>query len=212
MMKAFMCMLFLALPAFVSAQVVISEIMYDAPGSDDREEWVEVYNSGTGAVDTAGWKFNDGANHIIFPSPQKGGQGTTTLDAGGYAILAQDAVTFLKQHPGFSGTVMHTAINLKNTGGTISLLPASGVVMDTVSYNASSGANGNGNSLQKVLTAWISAPATPGGAYVPKPVAPKQNVSAPPQNVPDTITPTVPADTHREQELVVPESLKPISI
>jgi len=39
----------LALPLSVSAQVVISEIMYDLPqdsGADGGREWVEVYNSG----------------------------------------------------------------------------------------------------------------------------------------------------------------------
>src|SRR5438105_3103548 len=55
----------LLLPTATFAQVVISEIMYDAPGSDSHAEWIELQNTGDSAVDISKWKLNDGSNHVF---------------------------------------------------------------------------------------------------------------------------------------------------
>ncbi|MCR4281332.1 MAG: lamin tail domain-containing protein, partial [Candidatus Kaiserbacteria bacterium] len=49
------------LPFTASAQVVISEIMYDLEtGSDSGREWVEVFNSGGSSVNLTDWKVSEG--------------------------------------------------------------------------------------------------------------------------------------------------------
>jgi hypothetical protein len=49
----------LALPSYVGAQVVISEIMYDLPGADTGPggEWVEIHNESGSGVDLEMWTF-----------------------------------------------------------------------------------------------------------------------------------------------------------
>src|SRR4051812_28559298 len=49
------------------AEVIISEIMYDPAGTDNdttvtpqvHREWVELFNTGTSAVDLSGWQLGD---------------------------------------------------------------------------------------------------------------------------------------------------------
>ena len=57
-----LCLL-LAVPA--SSQVVINEFVYDDSGGDDRQ-FVELYNSGVGAVDISGWTIRGGVE-FDFP-------------------------------------------------------------------------------------------------------------------------------------------------
>ena len=59
----FVTSLFLFLNAFpVSAQVVFSEIMFDVPGSDYNDEFIEIYNLSDTAVDLSGWQFSDSSS------------------------------------------------------------------------------------------------------------------------------------------------------
>ncbi|GIP39728.1 hypothetical protein J31TS4_30080 [Paenibacillus sp. J31TS4] len=75
-----------ALPA-----VVISEIMYDAPGSDDGAEYVEVSNIGSQAVDLSGYYIGDaavkGSGEGMFQFPQG-----AILQAGQSFVIAQSSL------------------------------------------------------------------------------------------------------------------------
>jgi len=142
--------IFLALiPNAISAQILISEFLYDAPGSDTNQEWVELYNAGSTAVDLTKWKINDGSNHVLNVPPKNGGTGSITLNAGSYIILADDAPTFLAGHSNISASVIDTTLSLPNTSGTVSLINESGVTEDSISYTKDIGAAGDGNSLQR---------------------------------------------------------------
>lgn len=131
----------------VSGDVVINEVAYDLEGADDKHEWVELYNASAQDRDITGWKFNDGSNHILNAPPKNGGQGAMIVPSGGYAVLADDAVVFLADHPGFFGTVIDTVMSLNNTSATLTLLDENGVVIDVASYQKESGAAGNGMTL-----------------------------------------------------------------
>jgi len=145
--------IFFYMPFFVfgagSGDVVIHEVMYDLSGADDTHEWVELYNASAQDIDVTGWKFNDGSNHLLNAPPKNGGQGAMIIPVGGYAVLADDAVVFLTDHPGFSGTVIDAVMSLGNTSATLTLLDASGAVIDTASYQKESGAAGNGMTLER---------------------------------------------------------------
>ncbi len=143
------------------ASIVINEIMYDLPGSDTvnnkNREWVEMYNPDAIAVEvTSYWRFNDGSSHWM------NGKNTFSIPAGGYVVLVSDKNTFLSDHVGFSGTVIDTVMSLNNTSKTLKILDASGVVINSVTYSSSQGANGDSNSLQLINGSWISATPTPG--------------------------------------------------
>lgn len=153
--------LLLLSPQFVAAQVVISEIMYDVPGSDSKAEWIELQNIGTEAVDISKWKFNDGSNHILNVPPKNGSIGTLSIPSGGYLLLAADAGAFLSGHT-VVVSVIDTTMSLGNDSGKISVLDEGGKAMAKASYSSSKGAGGTGESLQLVDGKWKHAKPTPG--------------------------------------------------
>ena len=176
--KLFVLTLFLLAPFCARASVGFSEIMYDPQGTDTKHEWVEVYNSGPAAVDISKYKLNDGSsstNHTLNAPPADGGTGSMSIPSGGYAILADDAATFLSDVPTFSGTVIDTTFTLLNSGATLALLscPTSTcTTVDTVSYTSDEGGSNDGTTLQKNSAGvWLAGPPTPGSAYVASSVA-----------------------------------------
>ena len=147
-------------PFWAKAEVYINEIMYDIEGSDDKKEWVEIYNDSASEVSLKDWRFNDGSNHVLNEPPANGGRGSLFLPAYSYAILASDATTTIINYPSYSGIVIDTAMSLGNTSETLKIIDANGAIIDTVSYNSSMGANGDGKTLQKVSGSWVAAAPT----------------------------------------------------
>ena len=131
--------------------MVINEIMYDLPGADSGREWIEILNISDSEIDLTGWKFNDGSNHTLNEPPKNGGQGSFRISTGEYAILAGDATTFLIDHPGFSGTVIDTVMALKNTSATLKIFDPESNEIDSITYESTWGADGNGKTLEKII-------------------------------------------------------------
>lgn len=126
--------------------IVISEVMYHFPGSD--EEWIELYNKSGAPVDVSGWRLDDA---VTFTVPGLPGSNTTVIPAGGYAVIAGNAAALAAKWPAitilgsFSGS-------LNNRGERIALEDASGNPVDEVTY-ADGGqwpslADGGGSSLE----------------------------------------------------------------
>lgn len=143
-------MWFLFFTPIASGQMVINEIMYDLEGSDSGYEWIEVYNNGAESVDLTGWKFNDGSNHNLDISSEKGGQGSFVVTPAEYIILTGGALLFLSEHSGYSGTVIDTVMSLNNTSEILSLIDVDSNEVDSVTYTNELGANGDGESLQLI--------------------------------------------------------------
>lgn len=152
------------LPHIAFAQVVISEFMYDYPGSDTGQEWVELFNVGTSPVDLTKWKINDGSGHLLNVPPKNGGIGSITIASGGYLLLADNAPNFEAAYPNVAN-VIDTTLALPNTSGTISLIDDNGATVDSLAYTKDAGAAGDGNTYQRgsvsATTLAASAP-TPG--------------------------------------------------
>ena len=107
-MKYFILAFLVLVPSWVVAEVSINEIMYDLEGSDSGREWVEVFNEGNSAVDLSDWRFFEGElNHKLSIS-----HGNALIPPGGYAIIADNATTFLSEHPGFSEAVFDSSFSL----------------------------------------------------------------------------------------------------
>lgn len=161
----------LLLPSVALAQVKITEIMYDAPGSDDGHEWVEVANAGSQTVDIGKYKlFENSTNHGL-----KLIKGASTLPSNGTAIIAADAQKFLADYPSFSGALFDSAFSLSNEGETLVLKDASSAALDSVIYAASLQANGTGGTLNRTGEDFAAALASPGiypSPMVPVPAAP----------------------------------------
>ncbi len=165
----FLCFIQLIVPSVARANIIFSEIMYDLDGSDTDREWVEIFNDGPNAVTIKGgtgasWRFNDGSNNrILSEPPEYSGRGSMTLQSGEYAVIARDPTTFYSIYPGGTFTVMRAALTLNNTGASILLIDDAGSIANSATYANSTGANDDGNSLQKNSSGnWIAALPTPG--------------------------------------------------
>ena len=165
-------------PHAAFAAVQVTEIMYNAPGSDTGREWVEVSNTGATPVDLSGWKlFEAGVNHALSLT-----SGTTTLLSGATAVIANNTEKFLVDYPQYAGTLFKSSFSLSNTGEALALKDKSLVAEDSVSYSSGMGADGDGNSLHLSASSWIPGAPNPGSTAATKAIvpAPAQTATKPP--------------------------------
>lgn len=162
-MKKFLCLLvfmFIISCKTAYAGVVITEVMYDVDGADTDREWIEIYNNGSSPVDLTGWKFfENNSNHALTAL-----QGTMSLQAGEYAIIAQNLQKFLADNPGVTGLILKASFSLNNDPGeTLTLKDQDLNSVDQITYESSRGAGGDGNSLQKNSAGdFVAASPSPG--------------------------------------------------
>lgn len=161
--SAFVGALFL-IPATAGAQVVISEIMYDLQvGSDSGREWIEVFNASSNAIRLIDWRlYEANANHAITAFA-----GGDELPSGSYAIIADSPSKFMDDWPSYTGALFDSAFSLSNSGETIAIhTPAPEFrETDSIAFQSTWGAAGDGNTLQRTSTetnAFAAAAPTPG--------------------------------------------------
>jgi hypothetical protein len=89
-------------------EVVINEIMYAPVSLNDDDQFVELYNRTTQAIDLGGWKFTAGIK-FTFPSP-------TLIPPDGYMVVARNSAHLLTHYSNlntnnlvgdFTGTLAH---------------------------------------------------------------------------------------------------------
>src|SRR6267142_714054 len=93
--QKFYCAIFLLIASATSAfagGIIINEVMYHPASTNVLEEWFELYNGGTNAVNLSGWQITKGIS-FNFPT-------NTVLTAGGYLVVAADGPTFASKNPG----------------------------------------------------------------------------------------------------------------
>lgn len=142
-----LCCVAMLIPAVVSAQVIISEIMYDAPGLEGSGEhdWVEVFNAGASAVDVSSYRFFEAnTNHTL-----KLESGSASLPSGGYAVIASATSTFLADWPAFGGTLFDSSFNLNSTGELIGIRVDASDTTHDFTYSPAEAATNNGSSLHR---------------------------------------------------------------
>lgn len=93
--------------------IFISEILPDPVGTDTEREWVEIANTETGTVDITGWSIamTHSTKKFIF----------------GSVVLAPQSFATLRR--------TQTGLILSNSGATLSLYDATGLLIDTFSYS-----------------------------------------------------------------------------
>lgn len=122
-------------------QTVVSAIPY----AESPEEWIELYNKGTAAVDVSGWRFNDAIDYV-FPTG-------TIIPAGGYLVVANDATALKGKYPEAASVIVgNFSGKLANSSDNIELLDAGRNPVDSVRYYDSANwhekADGGGSSLE----------------------------------------------------------------
>jgi hypothetical protein len=152
-------------PPPVFYPILINEIMYNLDGSDDGREWIEIFNNANISVDLTNWKlYEDGTNHGLNIV-----QGANVLLSNQYAVIVDDKNEFLKDFPSYSGTILNSSFALSNDTEEL-IIKNQDLFIDNLSYSSVWGANGDGNSLQKITpnlysnnsNNWKPAPPTPG--------------------------------------------------
>lgn len=113
--------------ARLSAEVVISEILYHPTSENVAEEFIEIHNTGTGAVDLSGWAFTSGIN-FTFPSG-------TTISADGRLVVAANSGVFSAKYPSVTNFVAGWTGRLSNSSNTITLKDSAGNKIDEVDYS-----------------------------------------------------------------------------
>lgn len=157
-------------PGIANAQIVISEVMYDPPGSDDKQEWIELYNAGGDAVDLAKYTFSDGSSatkHGLNVPPKNGGIGSLSVPAGGYLIIADDATTFVAAYPSVANVIDSTMSLPDPAAGVannVTLFDDQKNLVDTFTYVGGTNADNKGDSAQRADSGIIPAAPTPGAA------------------------------------------------
>lgn len=148
----------LFLPVLVRASFVITEIMYDLDGTDAGREWIEIKNEGNESVNLTEWFFfSDNIKHKLVA------KGDPIVSPGNFVIVAQNDLNFRTNWPNYSGLLFDSSwTDFNNTSETISIMDGNQKIIDTVTFASTSGAKGNGYSLQKINGAWKESKPTPG--------------------------------------------------
>jgi hypothetical protein len=71
--------------------VIINEVMYHPITGDDADQYIEIHNRSSDAVDLTGWRFEDGID-FQFPAGAR-------LPGGGYAVVGRDIIRLLANYP-----------------------------------------------------------------------------------------------------------------
>jgi len=106
-------------------QIVINEIMYHPSSERVDEEWIELRNRGSNAVNLAGWRLNRAVD-FVFPN--------TNLAAGAYLVAAANVAAFRTKYPAVANVVGGWTGRLSNTRDEVELEDASGNQVDLVVY------------------------------------------------------------------------------
>jgi len=122
------------------SSIVISEIAAHEPSGHG---WIEIVNMGTSTIDLDGWVFWENKTNHALSLVQSS---STTLEAGAYAIIAQNADTFMENYPSATSTIFDSAwSSLKESGEEIGLKDAEGNMVEQFTYIAAPD-----DSLQKI--------------------------------------------------------------
>ena len=182
-------------PVYAHAAILITEVMYDYPGSEGSgdHDWVEVYNNGQSTIDLGGStvRFMErGSNHLITSFEG----GSIVLAPGAVAIIANNPSQVKMDFPSI-GLLLDSSFSLTGTTTPLGII-VDGVNVSSSSYVPVASASNLGDSLHFTNGNWIASTPTPGiyaDSSVPAesplvatiaPVAVSPASTAPPEYIP----------------------------
>ena len=111
-------------PPQLPVRVMISEILYDAAGSDVGKEFIEFYNSSDAAADLGGWSLSNDDKTLIKIGSGEGD--SVSIPSRGFFLIG------FNKYAGTADAVRSAA--LPNTSAALALKDKDGAAMDEVSY------------------------------------------------------------------------------
>lgn len=130
-MKKSILPLFLLFSATANAHLLISEVLYDTPGNDSVEEWVELYNPDCSVVELNGYSLSDNSSTFNLSG---------TINAGAYLVVAKNASGFYNMY-GASPDISGMTLALGNGGDWVELSHNNATVDQVAWESALSGWN-----------------------------------------------------------------------
>ncbi len=114
-------------------RIVINEVMYHPSSENTAEEYVELFNSGTTAVDVTGWQFSKGVTYTI-PGIDPGTP--RVMQPGDFLVVAADVATFAATYPGVDPSIVVGGWTgqLSDRYETIEIEDANGDRIDQIDY------------------------------------------------------------------------------
>lgn len=76
-----------------TSHLLISEVLYDTPGTDDDEEWIEIYNPTASTIDLSYYKVGDGEEQTKGEGMYQFPSGAS-IPPGGVVVVALKATGF----------------------------------------------------------------------------------------------------------------------
>ncbi len=111
--------------AFGAELTAVVEAIPRVPYSESPEQWVELFNRGTNAVDLTGWRLDEAVD-FRFAS-------NTMIPAGGYLVVAKDPGALRAEFPGVTVTGPYTN-SLSRRGDRVVIKDANDNIADLVHY------------------------------------------------------------------------------
>ena len=146
-------------PTNRNEDIIINEIMFDAPSDHLNGEYIELYNRSGDAINLSGWRFTEG---ISFDFPD------TIIGGNSYLVIAADSDCLLAAH-GAINVLGNWKGTLRDSGELIRLVDNNGNMADEVDYLPGGDwpnlADGSGSSMElrhpdmnnNVATAWTDS-------------------------------------------------------
>ena len=147
-------------PSSRNTNIVINEIMFDAPSDQRGQEYIELFNRGASSVDLDGWRFTSGIGFDFPPG--------TSIAPGGFLVIAADAATLNSSYAGLAA-IGDWSGTLRDRGELLRLEDSNGNLADEVDYLPEGDwpnmADGDGASMElrhpdmnnNVATAWADS-------------------------------------------------------
>lgn len=146
-------------PSFAHAAVRLNEVAWMGSTGSSNAEWIELANTGSAAVDLAGWRLesSSGAPDITLSG---------SIAANGFFLLERTSDDSV---PGIAADQIYTG-SLPNGGTVLALLDSTGTLVDSAdgsdSWSTLGGDNTTKDTAQRTSSGWVTAAPTPRAATV----------------------------------------------
>ena len=125
--------------------VLINEINYNSSPAQANlmDDWVELHNKANTAVNVGNWVVKDKNDISSFTIPAG-----KTIPANGYLVIVKSQDTFHLVWPSVNNIIGNLAFGFSKKGDVIRLYNSSGKIYQSVAYDPSWGADGDGTTLE----------------------------------------------------------------
>ena len=117
-------------PTEATQRLVINEINYRSGSDFNPDDWIELYNPNTTAIDVSNWQIKDNDDTHVFTLPQG-----TQLEGNGFLVIVKDESDFILAFPSLP-YVGELGFGLGGSDA-VRLYDANGTLQDEVYYESS---------------------------------------------------------------------------